>query len=502
LITVSNASVSGVEGTTLANSGTWSDSDAGDVVTLSASSGSITKNSDGTWSWSLAGIDDTASTSVTITATDSAGAVGSVSFTYTVTNKAPGLTVALANVTGNALTTLTNSGTWTDVPADTVTLSASTGTVTKNADGTWSWSLLTTGAITGETVTITGTDEDGGSSSVSFTIDALVAVTNSKIYYLGSSFAGTSVDAALDTEKVLAKSGPAARTLGYENLINNSRGINGLVFDVAGLAAGSLSSSDFVFRVSPTGAFDEGANPPSSWSNAVSPTLISVGGGSATTPSRVRLEWADNAISNRWLQIKLLANANTGLREPQVYYVGHLFGETNGTLSGGVYSVSVADVTRIRPAVGTLAPVSSVLDINKNGSIQVSDITAMRSFVGVGQLRNITIPASGSGSEGEGGGGGQGAPTPLPELPSVGVPARTESLGSVGTIGSRMTDRDYAVQAARVEPVALGVSSPALLGVAAASSQDSGEQQAVDYSSVDAFFEGFFRKDKSSRATR
>ena len=502
LITVSNASVSGSEGTTLANSGTWSDSDAGDVVTLSASSGSITKNSDGTWSWSLAGMDDTASTSVTITATDSAGAVGSVSFTYTVTNKAPGLTVALANVTGNALTTLTNSGTWTDVPADTVTLSASKGTVTKNADGTWSWSLLTTAAITGETVTITGTDEDGGSSSVSFTIDALVAVTNSKIYYLGSSFAGTSVDEALDTDKVLAKSGPAARTLGYENLINNSRGINGLVFDVAGLASSSLSSTDFVFRVSPTGAFDEGANPPSSWSNAVSPTLISVGGGSATTPSRVRLEWADNAISNRWLQIKLLANANTGLREPQVYYVGHLFGETNGTLSGGVYSVSVADVTRIRPAVGTTAPVSSVLDINKNGLIQVSDITAMRSFVGVGQLRNITIPASGSGSEGEGSGGGQGSPTPVPELPSVVIVGRTESLGSVGTIGSRLTDRDYAVQSARVEPVALAVSSPALLGVAAASSQDSEGQQAVDYSSVDAFFEGLSRKDKSTRVLR
>jgi hypothetical protein len=142
------------------------------------------------------------------------------------------------------------------------------------------------------------------------------------------------------------------------------------------------------------------------------------------------------------------------------------------------------------------------LDINKNGLIQVSDITAMRSFVGVGQLRNITIPASGSGSEGEGSGGGQGSPTPVPELPSVVIVGRTESLGSVGTIGSRLTDRDYAVQAARVEPVALAVSSPALLGVAAASSQDSEGQQAVDYSSVDAFFEGLSRKDKSTRASR
>jgi hypothetical protein len=65
-----------------------------------------------------------------------------------------------------------------------------------------------------------------------------------------------------------------------------------------------------------------------------------------------------------------------------------------------------------------------------------------------------------------------------------------------------MTDRDYAVQAARVEPVSTADSSLSLLGTAAASSKESAVPQAVDYSSVDAFFESFFRKDKPSRAAR
>jgi hypothetical protein len=147
------------------------------------------------------------------------------------------------------------------------------------------------------------------------------------------------------------------------------------------------------------------------------PTDIRVIAGSETAPARVIVEWRDTAIMNRWLQIKLLANSNTGLREPQVYYIGHLLGETTGTLSTGVYVVQVADLTPIRSAVGTTALVSSAIDLNKNGLIQVNDITAMRARVGVGQLRNITIPPAGSGGEGEGGLGGNGwmQQAPLPE---------------------------------------------------------------------------------------
>jgi hypothetical protein len=116
----------------------------------------------------------------------------------------------------------------------------------------------------------------------------------------------------------------------------------------------------------------------------------------------VRIEWPDGEIVNRWLQVKFVDNANTGLRSPQVYYLGHLLGETTGTLSSGSYIVQVMDVTKIRPEVGSTANASNVLDINKNGLIQVSDILSFRSSVGLLSLRNITIPAAGSGSEGEG----------------------------------------------------------------------------------------------------
>jgi hypothetical protein len=56
-------------------------------------------------------------------------------------------------------TLATNSGTWSDVnPTATVTLSASEGTITKNASGTWSWSDTPTGGARSDTVTITESD--------------------------------------------------------------------------------------------------------------------------------------------------------------------------------------------------------------------------------------------------------------------------------------------------------------------------------------------------------
>ena len=437
VLTVANAAVTGNEGTAITNSGTWSDANVGDVVTLSASLGSVVKNDDGTWIWSINGLDDTPATNVTISAVDTQGGFSSVSFTYAVTNRAPQLTVTATGVSGAVLSTLTNTGTWADVAADTVTLTASLGTVTKNSNGTWSWSLPTTVAINNQTVTITGTDEDGGSSNVTFTIDALVAVVNSKVYYLRSSFDGSGVDAALDTGKSLAKSGSEARPLTFDNVINNTRGINGLVFDVAGLAATTLTASDIAFRMSPIGSFNEAANPPSSWAAAPAPTNIVVTEGTSSTPARVRIEWADGAIVNRWLQIKILDNANTGLRSPQVYYLGHLLGETTGTLSGGSYVVQVADVLKIRPDVGSPANVSNILDINKNGLIQVSDILAFRTDVGLLSLRNITIPAAGSGSEGE----GYGRFSLLAPSPNFGS---TEKLGTNQLIiAPRWTGRIY-----------------------------------------------------------
>lgn len=222
-------------------------------------------------------------------------------------------------------------------------------------------------------------------------------VLASYVYHAGSSFDSPgNLNNALDGVKVLAKEAANAQTLGFNNLINTTRGINGLVFDIAGLPAASLSTADFQFQMSPQGAFVEAANSPTGWPAAPAPTSISVIAGA--TP-RVVLKWPDQSIMNRWLRVTIKANANTGLSQAESYYLGHLLGETTGTATT-VFSVSYAlDLAPIRLAMGTNVGASSILDIDKNGLIQFADVVAMRSNAAM-QLTRITIAASGGGGAG------------------------------------------------------------------------------------------------------
>ena len=77
------------EGQTAENTGTVSDP-GDDVIDLQASVGTVTDNGNGTWSWSFQttdGVED--SQTVTVTATDSDGAVTTTSFELVVNNVAP-----------------------------------------------------------------------------------------------------------------------------------------------------------------------------------------------------------------------------------------------------------------------------------------------------------------------------------------------------------------------------------------------------------------------------
>jgi hypothetical protein len=223
-------------------------------------------------------------------------------------------------------------------------------------------------------------------------VAATASVVGSHVYYAGSTFASVGgaagVAAALDTGKVLAKEGATPQLLTYDNLINSSRGINGLVFDIAGLPA-NLTAADFVFQMSPLGAFDEASNPEALWTTAPAPSSVSVLPGAT---ARVVITWADHAIENRWLRVTIKANANTGLAAPQVYYIGHLRGEVTGA-SDGRFTVVVADILAIRAALTNNADVNSTLDLDKSGIVLVSDILDARSNL-TQELTQITIPVS------------------------------------------------------------------------------------------------------------
>jgi YVTN family beta-propeller protein len=75
-----------------------------------------------------------------------------------------------ASVTVNEGQTATNTGTVQDINRETVTLTASVGTVVNNGNGTWSWSLTTTDGPSSQTVTISGDDGHGGTVDTSFNL--------------------------------------------------------------------------------------------------------------------------------------------------------------------------------------------------------------------------------------------------------------------------------------------------------------------------------------------
>jgi len=176
-----NAAVTVNEGQTAVNSGTWSDvlPDRPNV-TLQASVGTVTKQADGKWSWSYPTTDGPAdSQTVTITGNDgeSADNQQAISFTLMVSNLPPGLSVGSPSVTVGEGQTAVNSGAWSDVLPDrpNVTLQASVGTVTKQADGKWSWSYPTTdGPADSQMVTITGNDGELADNQQAINFDLVV----------------------------------------------------------------------------------------------------------------------------------------------------------------------------------------------------------------------------------------------------------------------------------------------------------------------------------------
>ncbi|MEM8912453.1 MAG: Ig-like domain-containing protein, partial [Planctomycetota bacterium] len=168
-VNANQATVTVDEGDTASNSGVYGDV-GDDTVSVAADVGQLVDHNDGTWSWSLSTSDGPLdSQTVTVTATDSDGATRSTTFGLVVNNTDPAVAADHLTVTTNEGSTATNTGTYSDVAADNVALTASVGTVDDDGNGTWTWSFASTdGPDQSQKVTITATDKDGGHSTTVF----------------------------------------------------------------------------------------------------------------------------------------------------------------------------------------------------------------------------------------------------------------------------------------------------------------------------------------------
>ena len=183
-VTPDSLAVAADEGGIVTNSGSFSDLQGNDTVTLVATIGTVIQNNaDGTWTWSASADDGPAGPfTVTITATDDAGATAETTFTYSINNVAPTLAPAAFAVVEN---TTNGSAVGTVVASDpgmdalTYTVSGGTGAAAFAIDAiTGQLTVADSTALDFEstsvfTLQVTAMDDDGATGSTDVTISLL-----------------------------------------------------------------------------------------------------------------------------------------------------------------------------------------------------------------------------------------------------------------------------------------------------------------------------------------
>lgn len=212
-----------------------------------------------------------------------------------------------------------------------------------------------------------------------------VSVLASFVYHAGWSGTATPQWDAIDQVKILGQPGPSPTLLGFNNLINTVHGINGVVFDIQHL--NDPGQAVWQYKQSPQGAFVPAQHPLSGWEDAPTPIVTVFSGQGTSGSDRFLLQWPNNSINNRWLSVKLTVGNLTTTR-----VLGHLRGETTGPEEGMFSVMYGTDAVFIRSSIATLANAGSIVDIDKNGSVQMADMVAVRSNVGT-QLPQITLPS-------------------------------------------------------------------------------------------------------------
>jgi aryl-phospho-beta-D-glucosidase BglC (GH1 family) len=226
-------------------------------------------------------------------------------------------------------------------------------------------------------------------------------VSNEYLFYYGSSaFDGSATSPssadqnAIATDKSALDSGTTATTATFSNISSYADGINGILIDFANLPAGvTFSASDFQFKVGNT-------SNSSTWSSAPAPTAVATWTGS-NGDTFADIVWANKAISEEWLQVTVLADANTHLASNFTFYYGSEIGATGistaTTGNGPVIRVTSADVVATQNNASLLqsVPITNLYDYNRDGKVTAADIVLCQNNTTLlGGLELITVGGS------------------------------------------------------------------------------------------------------------
>ncbi|MGE4183204.1 MAG: hypothetical protein AB7J34_25575, partial [Limisphaerales bacterium] len=94
---------------------------------------------------------------------------------------------------------------------------------------------------------------------------------------------------------------------------------------------------------------------------------------------RVTLIWPNNQIQKQWLEVTVLATANTGLAVPDTFYFGNAIGETGDSTLNAIVGGTDESAIRAHPkGVLNPAPLNDPYDINRDRLVGGTDVSVMR----------------------------------------------------------------------------------------------------------------------------
>lgn len=194
---------------------------------------------------------------------------------------------------------------------------------------------------------------------------------------------------AIDTNRLALLPGQTATSSHYSNYI---RGINGLVVDVANLVA-TPTASDFAF------ATWDGSAPAGFTPLAASPTVTVIPAGGSAGSTRLKIEFADNAVRNTWLRVTVLAGVGTDLAANDVFYFGNAVGDMFNveTVNPNIVRVNATDTGRVRQNQSpnpNSVNVDNLFDLNKDGRVNATDTGLVRQNQSPLVLTFFTAPLS------------------------------------------------------------------------------------------------------------
>jgi Bacterial Ig domain/Dockerin type I domain len=264
----------------------------------------------------------------------------------------------------------------------------------------------TAGASFGQVVfAYTVVDELGVSSTGNVNIAVSATISQRGLVYSGAT--GSSASTSLATDKVPLLPGQSST---YANYTNYSRGLNGVVLDVAGLPA---ATTDVEMLASLQFAQWDGISAAgfTALSSSAVPTVSVLSGAGASGSTRVLVTFPDNTVQNTWLRIIVTANAQTGLAANDVFYFGNVIGDFNVGNTASRIRVNALDSSAVRnnqsPSANSVG-VTNIFDVNRDGRVNALDTSIVRNNQ---QTSGVVAPITAPSAFGRSGGGAIGSNT-------------------------------------------------------------------------------------------